>query len=172
MLLLNIWRDKETYLLLLGGLLWRDNFIKEKNVDPIQSGSDDYINVGTDKTLFVKLNDGQYRMCALMNSDGKNYNITVSSLFGGGKNWKPDYHITNKLISLFLKFVDNEWSRIMPRLELKSIDNDKVNGKVTDYTCSMFKNDVFTFKQDIQKVLEKNTDLYLTDFNKRIKRVA
>ena len=160
------------YVLLLGGLLWRDNFIKEKNIDPIQSGSDGYIKVGDDNTLFVKLNDGQYRMCALMNGDGKKYNITVSSLFGGGNNWKPDYHITNKLISLFLRFVDNEWSRIMPRLELKSIDNNKVNGNVTDYTCSMFKSDVVTFKQDIEKVLTKKNDIYLTDFEKRIKRVA
>ena len=158
------------YILLLGGLLWRDNFIKdkEKNVDPIQSGIHGYKKVGDDNTLFVKLNDGQYRMCALMDSDDKNYNITVSSLFGGGKDWKPDYHITNKLISLFLKFVDNEWGIIMSNLELKSI----IKGHTTDYECVHFKDDVITFKGDIEKVLMRPNDLYLTDFEKRIKRVA
>jgi len=160
------------YVLLLGGLLWRDNFIKEKKIDPIQSGSDDYIKVGDDNTLFVKLNDGQYRMCALMNGDGKKYNITVSSLFGGGKNWKPDYHITNKLISLFLRFVDNEWSRIMSKLELKTVGKDEKTDGVGDYICSTFKKDVVSFKRDIKAILDNKRDVYLRDFKKLIKKSA
>jgi len=163
------------YVLLLGGLLWRKKYFDKNNVDPIQSGSNGYKTVGNGNTLFTKLKDGQYRMCALMDSDSaQKYNVTVASLFGDS--WVPDYHIMNKFISVFETFVNGEWGRIMPKLELKRYEKEVTDTsttyKVKTYTCETFKKDVALFKEELKFSLQNDRPIYVQDLKKTIERNA
>lgn len=152
------------YLLLLGGLLWRQRYYDmHGNVDPIQN-SNGYREVGITNTLFTDIGNGVYRMCALTNSDSGSYNIKVSSLFGGGDDWMPDHYVTNKLISLFMSFVNGEWGRLMTKLELYNCS--LVNGEriIKDYTGNIFINEVKAFKNDLKTAL-RTSRVTVTDMN-------
>ena len=149
------------YALFLGGLLWRQKYYMDKNVDPIQHRNG-YREVGIENTLFTNIGSDQYRMCALLNSDSGSYNIKVSSIFGGGSDWMPDHYVTNKLIALFKSFVNGEWSRLITKLELQNcslVDGERI---IKDYTGSVFISEVKSFKEDLTKALGNST-IYVTD---------
>jgi hypothetical protein len=161
------------YLLLLGGLLWRQKYYDTNHKDPIQNGTE-YKEVGIDNTLFAEI-DGQYRMCALLKSDNGSYNVKVSTLFGGGNNWMPDHYVTNKLVSLFLEFVSGSghWGTIMTKLELQNLDKyTSGNRNPFSYDGSSFIDEVGKFKQDLTiaiRAMDNNTTIHATDINKYLK---
>ena len=151
------------YLLLLGGLLWRQKYYNTNHKDPIQNGTE-YKEVGIDNTLFAEI-DGQYRMCALLKSDNGSYNVKVSTLFGGGENWMPDHYVTNKLINLFMTFINGNvdgnfgWGTLMTKFELQQLDLSATSGnrKPKDYDYASFKKEVSKFKQDLTRALSSPT---------------
>lgn len=122
------------YLLLLGGLLWREKFRLEHGSDPIQSGHGfkGISNSGTLTTLFREINS-QYRLCPLKDGDNAAYGIYPSQLFGMGKRkdgWMPDEYVTNCLIKLFTDFTGSGtgmWTTLMSGMELRrpSYESDK-----------------------------------------------
>lgn len=144
------------YLLLLGGLLWRQKYYDANNIDPLQSGNG-YKVVGIENTLFTEVEGGIYKMCALLDSDSGSYNIKVSTLFGGGSNWMPDHYVTNKLVTLFKSFVNEGWGRLMTKLELQQVSLVRGERKVTLYDGTVFINEVTKFKQDLTKALSSPT---------------
>lgn len=150
------------YLLLLGGLLWRQLYYdshedaNHKKIDPIQYG-DGYIEVGIENTLLRDVGGGLYRMCALQSKDKISYNIKVSMLFGGGENWMPDHYATNKLVKLFLDFVNKTWGNIMSKLELGQKDHTTKSRNPFPYDGNSFISETKKFKEHLAKALRQET---------------
>lgn len=166
------------YLLLLGGLLWREKYYMSNGVDPIQTLVDknarcEKYDVNTDKiktvstensfkevkkdfTLFREVS-GRYILCPLRKTDvNAHYNVRVSQLFGMGNSseWMPDQYVTNALIHLFEKFVSNEWGKLVNGLELKNsvrIKNGAKKGRYTiDYSGETFLHEASVFVNDFK----------------------
>lgn len=116
--------------LLLGGLLWRSDYIKQYEKDPILFSSNNVSNIKyispkdeMDKPLFHE-NGGRYYYCASTSSkfsEKDYYNVRLSSLFGGSM---PDYYIHNALKMKFEEFVSNEWQTIKDNIELVGKDKN------------------------------------------------
>ena len=165
------------YMLLLGGLLWREKYYRMNGIDPIQTSADNgncYCNkynaandklektacknefkeVKRDFTLFREI-DGKYVLCPLRNSDGDvNYNVRVSQLFGMGNSsaWMPDQYVTNSLIKLFNNFIPEWGKKLINELELKDTIRFKNNDRKTiAYTGETFKIESSVFINDFKK---------------------
>ena len=166
------------YMLLLGGLLWREKYYKTNGVDPIQTSADngncycqkynssedklvktacrnEFKEVKREFTLFREIN-GKYVLCPLRSSDGNvNYNIRVSQLFGmvNNSDWMPDQYVTNALIKLFNNFVTVEWGKkLVNGLELKDTIRFKDNSRTTiAYTGETFKIEASVFIKDFKE---------------------
>lgn len=132
------------YLLLLGGLLWRNRYYKYNGVDPIiytEGSNCVYKSPGIDYTLFV-YSENVYRLRCMNSSDTKvSYNVTVASLFGGTTDkWEVDYVIENRLIRFFETFVDNTFGKIMSACELylRKTDSETSNTYSEQFTATSF----------------------------------
>lgn len=157
------------YVLLLGGLLWRQKYYNTYGKDPIQTGgsgakykdydgnawkeynsANEYKPIGIDYTLFREIN-GHYVLCPLKKTNSASYTIKVSKLFGMGDNtkWMPDQYVTNRLIKLFENFVFNQWSqKLVHGLELRQIHmigNDRIESVFYGNT---FKKSALSFVND------------------------
>ena len=103
--------------LLLGGLLWRRDFVIEKGKDPIIFSGKNGISycspknkdgLRTEDPLLYKSGNNYFFMATKSNT--KNfYNVKLSSLFGGSF---PDYHVINALKTKFEEFVSGDWLTI------------------------------------------------------------
>lgn len=122
-----------SYMLLLGGLLWRKYYTKEeKNVDPIifdYNKADEegvfYSYKSVPKTLSLFYDNGSERKLCVVPRDNKSvFNVSVSSLFNGVD---VDYNVENILIKKFEEFVAGEFQTILHKLELKSEDGGLIS---------------------------------------------
>ena len=135
-------------LLFYGAILWRKRFNTEHKYDPIvtmtQDKSFNFFNKGVDYTFIahIKETGNNYfdRFC-IYNDNEEAKKIDYFSLSDFiGKN-DIDYNIENQLISLFEDFVDNTFSKINSKYELKRT----VDGKILNYTAKTFKDLIKTY---------------------------
>lgn len=166
------------YMLLLGGLLWRQKYYNKYGNDPIQTSksgckykkyvngnltdyksNNKYKEIGINYTLFREL-DSKYVLCPLKNSDNASYMIKVSKLFGinDSDNWMPDEYVTNRLVRLFDDFVNYEWSqKLVNGLELKDVYFDEKNNRnIINFYGDTFNNKLSIIINDFK--LCKNND--------------
>ena len=105
------------YMLLLGGLIWRKEYIEKYGEDPIIFSSRKTRYIPTTKPLFHK-NGNIYHFSAttsLSTIVENYYNVSLESLFGGRI---PDCYISNVLKMKFLEFVSEEWLTVKEKIEL------------------------------------------------------
>lgn len=105
------------YMLLLGGLIWRMEYIEKHGEDPILFRARNTKYIPTIKPLFHK-SGNVYRFSATTSTQtnvNEYYNVSLESLFGGSM---PDYYISNVLKMKFLEFVSDEWRSIKEKIEL------------------------------------------------------
>ena len=116
-----------SYMLLLGGLLWRKRYYEEKNADPVVYSMANF-NYAYQKpshtTTFFYDNGKRRRFCSIIEKGKVSYNVSVKSLFNG---LDMDYHVENILIQNFESFVNSECQTIINKLELKSVDGKMVS---------------------------------------------
>jgi len=118
----------KAYLLFYGAILWRKRFKNKNGYDPIisESNTNKYANEGVDYTFIAKINDMDFFRIVSENQKSKIDYYPVSAYIGGNE---IDFNIENQLIDLFNDFVDNTFSKISSKYELKRIDN----GNQIDY---------------------------------------
>ncbi len=119
------------YLLLLGGLIWRKRYMEEhNNVDPIKYAHSNRQgdNIGYQKPqgcnpLFVDISGKGIFGCVLI-SNGTNYynhnKLTYDKIVTTGD--KP--LVENKLVELFLEFVENDFIKVTDCCELRKVVNE------------------------------------------------
>lgn len=135
------------YLAFLGGMMWRNRYYQEHNIDPIiyKEKSISFKAPEITQTLFIKEN-GKYNFSVIDKSSiNRNYNVSIQSILGysdNETNWEFDYVVENKLIQYFEYFVNNDFKDLMLCFELKSIVNDTTTAS---FNASTFQNFVKTF---------------------------
>ena len=118
-----------SYMLLLGGLLWRKRYIEDNKKDPIlyESSGFEYRYEAPDMNHTLYHNTGSEKFfCSIIRGQGLEYNVSIDSLFN---NLNVDYHVRNVLIKNFEAFVSKEFQTIMNKLELKAENSQ--DGMVT-----------------------------------------
>ena len=112
------------YMLLLGGLLWREKYFDENGSDPIKYAYEEkdksvrftYKPAGREFSLYFKSGD-TVLPSAIYSGDATNsYNVKTSTLMGGVN---LDYHIKNCLINKFEEFVKGECQTLFNSLEIR-----------------------------------------------------
>ncbi len=173
------------YVLLLGGLLWRQKYYNGYGKDPIQTSeitgkyqkyvdgkvkecnsTNEYKPIGIEYTLFREIN-GRYVLCPLRKNDNASYTIRVSKLFGvnNGDKWMPDEYVTNRLVTIFESFVDNQWSqKLIAGLELKNVTTINDNRIISDFYGNTFGDIISRFTEDFKLCQSKRI---ITIGNKR-----
>lgn len=114
------------YVLLLGGLLWRERYFNEVNEDPIvysyvepdKSVQFNYKPASRGYSLYYDNGNGQIAPTGIYAGDSAHsYNVTITRLMGGTN---PDYHIKNMLIKRFEEFVSGDCQTLFNTLELRA----------------------------------------------------
>lgn len=113
------------YALLLGGLLWRRDYISKYSKDPIIYKSNrielELTRPKVSEYPLLNKNGNTYYFCASRTKTIDYYNVSLTSLFGGSL---PDYHISNALKNKFLEFVSGEWQTVKENIELHVKEDD------------------------------------------------
>lgn len=107
------------YLVLLGGILYRERELVQNNVDIVRTG-DYYKNPGKDGTFLVK-NNGKISFGIIKKGSNINY-ISRDEII----NPNMDIYVKNKLIRIFTDFCDNAYNNIKD-LEIKLMPTDGIN---------------------------------------------
>ena len=152
-------------ILLLGGLLWRYDFVKAHEFDPITYKSGlcalEYKQPATKyNPLLYKSGNSYYFVATKSGDSGNYYNVSLESMFGGKL---PDYYVSNALKQKFEEFVSNEWLTIKSNIELRMPRKDG--------TEKVIKGDMFAQIREKKKELtDKYTtsDTASTDYNEFI----
>lgn len=151
------------YLLLIGGLLWRNRYIQEhENTDPIIYSEDDllYKPAGINNTLFSKI-DGKYKFYVMdISYTGVKYNVSLPSLLGydDTEDWELDYVVENRLIKLFENFTNREFRTILNKAELQyRVEEEDENGN------TRVMNKSFTAKTFVNEFVSKFSKALYTD---------
>ena len=152
-------------ILLLGGLLWRDDFVKSNSFDPIVYDSKvcalKYKRPSSKSNpLFYKSGDKYYFVATKSGDPSEYYNVSLESLFGGSL---PDYYVTNALKQKFEEFVANEWQTVKDNIELRMKDRDGSN--------ILLKGNMFTIvREERRKLTEKytSTETQASDYNELV----
>lgn len=145
----------KAYLLLIAGLLWRQQFKGLYGYDPIiwkdvEKGAN-YKQAGIDYTLFVKdkLGDKTYDAYSMSHNSTLNYDVQISHLLGGASSL--DVNIRHQLVLMFDDFVNNTFNKIANLCELKN----KYDKRVFEYTYQGIKSDIKLYYQLLSE-LRKN----------------
>lgn len=112
------------YMLLLGGLLWREKYFEENGKDPIKYAYEEsdksvkftYKSAGKDFSLYIKSGDTVLPSVIYSGDESNSYNVKTSTLMGGVN---LDYHIKNCLINKFEEFVKGECQTLFNSLEIR-----------------------------------------------------
>lgn len=136
-------------LLYLGGLLWRMRRYKEKGKDVINFPNEYYHPYGEiinmipslrSKSLFHKMGD-KYYFCYGTEYNIERYNKYLEDCYNVKLDWLEnlDLIIVNKLIDIFLNFVNGEWLIIKQCCELQfKVNDDNTSIQMTPQVFKYF----------------------------------
>ena len=132
------------YLLFLGGLMWRKEYMENNNTDPIKykQNTTEFVKPQDYRPLFIKSADGE--LVFGCSTTGNYYTVTYKEIISN-----TNQLIEMKLIDLFTEFVKNEYPKIINYCDLRRVFNDNPtdNDRLDNSNLSVI----------IQKLQECNT---------------
>ena len=130
------------YLLLLGGLLWRQRYYEQHDkTDPIisEEGSIKFKNSIVKTQIAYKASTGYFMK---VYNNQTNYCLTLKDIIGGSNDseLEIDYHVENKLIKLFEAFALGTFGQIKAKCEIQARNGNTVS-EFTGITFNSFLKD-------------------------------
>lgn len=147
----------KAYLLLIGGLLWR----QRQDNDPIRFSEDNLTFQSCDKnhTLFhlFKNANGTYGYYMGVCKEDQNdfYNVSIKTFVGD----TVDFNVGNQLISLFEDFAKTTFNDIANNYELKNTTTNKDKRITVDYKGKSFIADFKAYYDEMAKMKKDQTHL-------------
>ena len=147
----------KAYLLLLGGLLWRQ---RQKSDPIVYSNKNNTIRYQTclkTHSLHTHTKNGKFFTVFKNNSK---YNCPITDITGGIK--EIDYNIENQLIQLFENFAKNEFNNIANKYELKNRRGD--TKQTIEYKGDGFQPDFKAYYQILTEHIYNNETITIKKF--------